>query len=74
MMTEIDSEDLVGALEEIVSLFKDDIQPFAMQLCEQLVLSYQRLIQVNVEEDDGESALAAVGCVTAVRRILRLCA
>jgi hypothetical protein len=25
---------------------------------------------VNAEEDDGESALAAVGCVTAVRRIL----
>lgn len=32
--------------------------------------SYQRLIQIPVEEDDGESALAAVGCVTAVRRIL----
>lgn len=28
------------------------------------------MIQVNVEEDDGESALAAVGCVTAIRRIL----
>jgi hypothetical protein len=34
------------------------------------VRAYQRLIQVNVEEDDGESALAAVGCVTAIRRIL----
>lgn len=25
---------------------------------------------MSVEEDDGESALAAVGCVTAIRRIL----
>jgi len=25
---------------------------------------------VNADDDDGESALAAVGCVTAVRRIL----
>jgi len=31
------------------------------------------LITVNVEEDDGESALAAVGCVEAVRRVLDSC-
>lgn len=40
MMTEIESEELVSALEEIVSLYKDDIEPYAIQLCEQLVLSY----------------------------------
>lgn len=70
LMTEIESEELVSALEEIVSHFKDDIEPYALQLTEQLVGSYMRLIQVNAEDDDGESALAAVGCVTAVRRIL----
>jgi hypothetical protein len=32
-MSEIDSEELVGALEEIVSYFKDDIEPFAIELC-----------------------------------------
>lgn len=69
-MNEIESEELVGALEEIVKHFKDDIEPYAMELCGQLVGSYQRLIQVNVEDDDGEGALAAVGCVTAIRRIL----
>lgn len=31
------------------------------------------MIGVNIEEDDGESALAAVGCVTAIRRILDSC-
>ena len=44
--------------------------PYAIQLSEQLVDNYQRLIQVKVEEDGAESALAAVGCVTALRRIL----
>jgi hypothetical protein len=72
-MSEIDSEELVRALEEIVGHFKDDIAPYALQLTEQLVNSYQRLITVNVEEDDGESALAAVGCVEAVRRVLDSC-
>lgn len=70
MMSEIDSEELVAALEEIVSHFKDDIAPFAIELSQQLVNSYQRLSQVSADDDDGESALAAVGCVTAVRRIL----
>lgn len=70
LMTEIESEELVYALEEIVTHFKEDISPYAVELTSQLVTSYQRLIQVNVEDDDGESALAAVGCVTAIRRIL----
>lgn len=34
LMGEIDSEELVGALEEIVSHFKDDIAPYALQLTE----------------------------------------
>lgn len=34
LMSEIDSEELVSALEEIVSHFKDDIGPFALELSE----------------------------------------
>lgn len=44
--------------------------PYALQIAGQLVTQYQRLIQVDVEEDDGESALAAIGCVTAIRRLI----
>ena len=43
-MTEIESEELVNGLEEVVSLFKDDIGPFAIQLTEQLVAAYHRLV------------------------------
>lgn len=39
-MHEVDSEELVGALEEIVKHFKDDIAPYALDLCEQLVTAY----------------------------------
>lgn len=28
------------------------------------------MILTNIEDDDGEGALAAVGCVTAIRRIM----
>jgi hypothetical protein len=44
IMQEIDSEELVSALEEIVKHFKEDIIPYAMDLAQQLVSAYQRLI------------------------------
>ena len=73
LMGEIDSEELVEALEELVAHFKDDVAPFALQLAEHLVTSYQRLIGTSVEEDDGEGALAAVGCAETVKRVLEAC-
>ncbi len=44
LMGEIESEELVNSLEELVSLYRDDISVFAVQLTEQLVSSYQRLV------------------------------
>ena len=70
LMTEIESEDLVNALEEIVNLYSDDIGPFALQLTEQLMNSYHRLVQTSPDDDDGECALAAQGCVVTIRRII----
>ena len=34
LMNEIDSEELVSALEIIINRYKDDISPFAFQLTE----------------------------------------
>jgi len=34
------------------------------------VIQYQRLILQDNEDDDGESSLAAIGCVQAIRRVL----
>jgi hypothetical protein len=70
IMSEVDSEELVGALEEIVEIFTDDIGPFAEELCTELIGAYHRMVNADVDEDDGETALAAMGCVTAIRRIL----
>ena len=61
MMSEVDSEELVSSLEQIVSIFSDSIEPFALELCQNLEQSYWRLI--NIEDDDdnfGESSMAAL--------------
>lgn len=70
IMDEVDNEELVAALEEMVDIFSEDIGPFAEGLCLELMKAYQRMVTADVDEDDGETALAAMGCVTAIRRIL----
>ena len=73
IMEDIDSEDLIGALEVIMEKFSDDIGPFALQLATQLTSKYESLVSLeNDDEDDGveERILAAAGCVAAIRRII----
>lgn len=71
MMNEIDSEDLVTALEEIVSIFKDSIEPYSIQLCTKLEESYWRLIDVDDDEGFGESGIGALTCLTTVKQIFQ---
>ena len=73
MMNEIESDELVTALERIVAFYKEDMEPFALMLSKQLTDSYHKLIQVDARDDGGESAIAALGCVTALTRIIRSC-
>jgi hypothetical protein len=71
-MEEIDSDELIGALEQIMEIYADHIGPFAEQLAQQLTNKYQRLVADDGDDDEDaeEKALAAAGCVTAIRRIL----
>lgn len=39
-MSEIDSEELVSALETLVQYFKEDLEPYSIDLCDQLVKAY----------------------------------
>ena len=79
-MEEIDSEELMSALEGIVEGYSEEIGPFAVPLSQQLVNKYHSLTaeteNVNADEhSDGEEEklLAAAACVTALRRIVDAC-
>lgn len=74
LMDEIDSEELVGALEGIVGQFSDDIGPFAYDLCLHLSSSFYKYKEKDNEadnDDDGECQLAAGGCLDAIGKILQ---
>lgn len=70
LMNEFDNEELVAAFESLMTIFQDDIGPYAAEICLHLVKQYQRLIAQDAQEDEGESILAAVASFTSIRRIL----
>jgi hypothetical protein len=69
-MNDLDNEELVSAFENIMTLFQDDIKPYAVDICLHLKQQYIRLIKQDNDEDDGESILAAVASFTSMRRII----
>ena len=44
IMEEIDSDELIGALEQFVEIYSEDIGPFAIQLAQQLTNKYKALV------------------------------
>lgn len=73
LMDEIDSEELVAALEGIVEQFSNDIGPFAYELCVHLSSAFYKYRNKDNEadnDDDGECQLAAGGCLDAIGKIL----
>ena len=54
VMEEIDSEELVAALETIMTIFRDDIGPYALQIVGQLAGQYKRIMDNPDDEEDGE--------------------
>jgi hypothetical protein len=69
-MNDLDNEELVSSFENIMTVFQDDISPFAADICQHLKQQYIRLIGQDGDDDDGESILAAVASFTSIRRIL----
>ena len=69
VMQEIDQDELVNALEEVVNIFDDKIEPFAYELVQQLVSRFKK-ISKNESDDAGEAMLTANGLICAIRRII----
>lgn len=70
LMNEIDSEDLVEALESIVSAFPKEILPYSLELTQHLALAFNRMIAKDMNEDEGESAMAAVSTLNTISKII----
>lgn len=70
LMGEIDSEDLVEALESIVSAFPKETLPFSLELTQHLASAFSRMVAKDMNEDEGESAMAAVSTLNTISKII----
>merc|ERR1712137_145120 len=67
LQNEMDSDDLINALEFIIFKFQDHIQPHAVELVRNIWQSFLRIINQEEAEDTG---LAALECLRAILVIL----
>ena len=79
LMEEIDSEELMMALEDVIDSYSKYIEPYAVQLCQQLANRYKLLTVKPEAADDANSSeeeernLAATACVTTINQIVVSC-
>ena len=59
LMSEVDNEDLVFALEAIVDKFGERIAPYAIQMAQQLSLAFMKYANAS-EEDEDEDEIASM--------------
>ena len=70
LINEIDSEEIIEALEEIVSHFSEEVGPFAVDLVQQLCITFAKLASRELADDNGDSAMAAVSILNTVARLV----
>jgi importin-7 len=70
MVNEVDSEEIIEALEDVVENFEAEVKPFAVELIGQLVGTFGRLAGREVADDNGDSAMAAVSTLNTIVRLL----
>jgi len=52
-------------LEKIIDIYDKDIQPFAVELTQNLVDAFKKIVKSELD-DKGESLMAASSCLTAI--------
>lgn len=70
IMNSVDSENLVDALEVIISRFAEDIIPFALEMTEHLKDAFFRMAKQEDSSHDEESAMAAVATLNSISKIV----
>lgn len=70
LINQIDSEDIIEALEDIVQNFEEEVGPYAVDLVSQLVITFSKLASKEPAQDGGDSAMAAVSTLNTIARLI----
>ncbi|CAG9318755.1 unnamed protein product [Blepharisma stoltei] len=70
LMSEIELEELIDALEDIVSRFPKETVPYALDLSEHLTQNFLRISEKDAKDDDGDNAMAAISILNTISKII----
>ncbi|OMJ94237.1 hypothetical protein SteCoe_2570 [Stentor coeruleus] len=70
LINEIESEELVESLESIVSTFPDEVRPYALELSQYLVESFENTVIRPRHDRNDDNNLAAVSILNAISKII----
>lgn len=70
LINEIESEELVESLESIISTFPDEIRPYALELSQYLVESFENTVIRTQHERNEDKNSAAISTLNAISKII----
>ena len=74
LMSQIDLEDMILGLEYLVKYFNTDIINYANELFNELYKAFVRMIQTQIDNDEGAAQLAAGGVLKTMDKLLEITA
>ena len=76
LMSQIELEDLVSALDSVIKTFDDSIKPYSVDLIKELLSAYERMHQTSASQEKKdftpESGMAAAACIDTIARIVQI--
>jgi importin-7 len=70
LINEIDSEEIIEALEDIVTSYSQEVLPFAIELVVQLSGNFIKLALKDNPNEEDDSAMAAVSVLNTIEKIV----
>ena len=71
IMNEIGNDEVVAALQVIIDVFGDHIEPHAVALVTELSKAFEQYCNAGEDDDDDDAALAAVSCLECIATVLK---
>ena len=71
IMNEIGNDEVVAALQVIIDVFGDHIEPHAVALVTELSRAFEQYCSAGEDDDDDDAALAAVSCLECIATVLK---
>ena len=76
IMSEVDLDELLVGLERVINTYKEDMEPYALQLTQQLFDSYTRLTAHTIGMTNSTNAdmiCSVLSCTNTISKLIRSC-